>query len=586
MKKLLAVLIAALSITISAQGQLSGPLSGVLPGDSTYTVVGNISVQSGDSLIIEAGAMLIFNSGIQFDINGYLHAAGTETDSIKFINSPGLNFGGIDFNNSADDNSLLEYCLISGGLASGIYPNNSGGGIYCISSSPTISNCTISGNTATTVGGGIYCYYSSPSITNCAISGNTADYGGGIYCENSSSPAITNCTISGNTAEYQGGGIYCSSSSSPAITNCTISENTADYGGGIRCSSSSPEILNTIVSGNLGNYGVYLSSSSNTTITFSDFYNNENGNFYNPPQGIGIITTVNANGDSCDTYFNIFIDPLFYSTTGDSAYYLTAASPCIDAGDPASPLDPDSTIADMGAYYYDQSGGTPPVTVSLTPYNPPIIIPANGGTFDFNIAVANNDSITFTVDIWTMATLPNGNEYGPIIGPVNLTLNPGYSGNRDRTQNIPANAPAGLYTYDAYIGDYPNEILDEDHFDFEKLSTADASSYILDWNCWGEGFEGETVESYVPCENILHSPFPNPFNPSTVISFELKDAGEVSLIVYDIQGREVQSLVTSHLSLGYHEVVFDGTDLSSGMYFVRLTVNSGLSMVRKVVLMK
>ncbi|MBC8203941.1 MAG: hypothetical protein H8E87_00355, partial [FCB group bacterium] len=86
MKKLSAVWIAALFITISAQGQLSGPLSGILPGDSTYYVVGNISVQAGDSLIIEAGATLIFNSGIQFDINGYLHAAGTETDSIKFIN--------------------------------------------------------------------------------------------------------------------------------------------------------------------------------------------------------------------------------------------------------------------------------------------------------------------------------------------------------------------------------------------------------------------------------------------------------------------------------------------------------------------
>ncbi|MBU0519171.1 T9SS type A sorting domain-containing protein, partial [bacterium] len=64
-----------------------------------------------------------------------------------------------------------------------------------------------------------------------------------------------------------------------------------------------------------------------------------------------------ANGDSCDVYNNIFMDPLFYATAGDSAYHLTELSPCIDAGDPLSPFDPDSTIADMGAYYFHHELG-------------------------------------------------------------------------------------------------------------------------------------------------------------------------------------------------------------------------------------
>ncbi|MBL7192058.1 hypothetical protein ISS30_10210 [bacterium] len=67
------------------------------------------------------------------------------------------------------------------------------------------------------------------------------------------------------------------------------------------------------------------------------------------------MNSVNANGDSCDAFFNIFEDPLFYSTFGDSAFYLTENSPCIDAGDPESPLDPDSTIADIGAIYYNKA---------------------------------------------------------------------------------------------------------------------------------------------------------------------------------------------------------------------------------------
>jgi len=449
--------------------EISGELSGVLV-DTIYLVVGDVWVSLGDSLTIEAGAELIFWDGVQIDINGFIHAAGTYTDSIKLINTS-MNWGGIDFNPSSDDSSRLEYCLITGGYASGYYPEyggggiyfdqsspsisnctisgNSavrGGGIYCSSSSPTITNCNISRNSAYWGGGGIYCYdysnpeisnctisgnsagsgggivchYSSPSIDSCTISGNTAlHFGGGIYCLSStptitncningnsaleggggivchySSPSIDSCTISGNTALHFGGGIYCLYSSTPSISNCTVIGNSASnsgggifcygdsnpeisncaiignsaelYGGGIYCSyNSTIDMLNTIVEGNNGDYGIYFegSSGSNSTITYSDFYNNESGNFYNPPWNVGIIVTVNANGDPCDAFYNIFEDPLFYSTTGDSAYYLTAHSPCIDAGDPESPLDPDSTIADIGVHYYDQS---PPNIEDLT----------------------------------------------------------------------------------------------------------------------------------------------------------------------------------------------------------------------------
>ncbi|MEW6103192.1 MAG: right-handed parallel beta-helix repeat-containing protein [bacterium] len=146
-----------------------------------------------------------------------------------------------------------------------------GGGIRCWdNSSPAITNCIISGNSATNYGGGICCsHFSSPSITNCIISGNSATLGGGIGCY-SSSPSITNCTISGNSAFWRGGGISCISNSSPVITNCIISGNSATWrGGGIDCDNSSPSITNCIISGNSAYYGggIYCYYYSSPSIT-------------------------------------------------------------------------------------------------------------------------------------------------------------------------------------------------------------------------------------------------------------------------------------------------------------------------------
>jgi len=79
---------------------------------------------------------------------------------------------------------------------------------------------------------------------------------------------------------------------------------------------------------------------------------------------------------------------------------------------------------------------------------------------------------------------------------------------------------------------------------------------------------------------------PNPFNPSTTLNYQLPIDSNVELAVNDVMGREIAKLVNEYQNAGNHEVIFDAKDLVSGVYFVRLTVNSGQSMVRKMVLMK
>jgi len=174
-----------------------------------------------------------------------------------------------------DSSAVLDGFTVTGGNANGGGTDDGGGGMFNYDSSPTVTGCTFSGNTANRYGGGMYnYYYYSPMVTNCTFSGNTASFGGGMYNSLSSSPTVTNCTFSGNTAHY-GGGMY-NDSSSPTVTGCTFSGNTADYGGGMfNDYESSPTVTGCTFSGNTASLGggMYNHSSSPTvrnTILWGD----------------------------------------------------------------------------------------------------------------------------------------------------------------------------------------------------------------------------------------------------------------------------------------------------------------------------
>ncbi|UCD56040.1 MAG: right-handed parallel beta-helix repeat-containing protein, partial [Candidatus Hydrogenedentota bacterium] len=106
------------------------------------------------------------------------------------------------FDDGEEADSVVDGFTVINGLATGSWPDDHGGGISCERfSSPTITNCVISNNTAGGDGGGIVCYASSPTITNCTISANSARYGGGIFCGHSE-PSFTNCILWGNSAWF------------------------------------------------------------------------------------------------------------------------------------------------------------------------------------------------------------------------------------------------------------------------------------------------------------------------------------------------------------------------------------------------
>ena len=89
-----------------------------------------------------------------------------------------------------------------------------------------------------------------------------------------------------------------------------------------------------------------------------------------------------------------------------------------------------------------------------------------------------------------------------------------------------------------------------------------------------------TSESYSLSQN-----YPNPFNPTTNIKFDVAKFSNVKIIVFDIMGREVQTLVNESVKPGTYETSFDGSSLASGVYFYKL-ITSGFTETKRMLMIK
>jgi hypothetical protein len=225
-----------------------------------------------------------------------------------------------------------------------------------------------------------------------------------------------------------------------------------------------------------------------------------------------------------------------------------------------------------------------PITVNLTPHNPPIQIPAGGGNFQYDLQLSNVGSTSYTIDFQLSATVPGGTTY-PIFARSGVNLFPGVTITRNNmTQFVPATVPAGDYTYNARVYNHNTwQLLAEDTFDFVKLAGDEAPVHNMGWACYGFDDE-ETIEIAPESYNICQA-YPNPFNPETNIVFELPQTGYVTLTIYDAAGREVAVLVDGIVSAGKHTAVFDGSNLSSGVYFAEFAAD-GYSNIQKLLLVK
>ena len=224
------------------------------------------------------------------------------------------------------------------------------------------------------------------------------------------------------------------------------------------------------------------------------------------------------------------------------------------------------------AWYKNFMAASSPLQVTCTPVSPPIVIPAGGGNFDFDLEIVNNGASSETVDIWLDIDGPGVDRTR---GPITRTLAAGASLMHTVNQNIPGRAPAGDYTNTCNVGSFPTPDASSS-FDFEKsaaFTPGDVS--VEDWSTEADlaaALSAPELAADEPSNYVLEANYPNPFNPQSQFTLAVARDQHVTAELYNVLGQRVATLFDGLVEANERQVVqIDGTDLASGVYVVRIT---------------
>jgi|GEM_PF-1080053 len=568
----------------------------VLIADGIYTGAGNEGIDfTGKAIVVKSEngpARCIID--IQFAGQGFIFWTQEDTNSVlEGVSVINASYSGASCTNNSSPklvNVVIANCrsrgisisaancapIIDGCLIYHNYSDNFGGGIAIIQGSPAIRSCYIVGNYGL-VGGGVYTMNSQPvSFINCYICNNYSNDAGAIDRDfGSGSWSFDNCVFADNVTTGSGGSTFWwygtgglsiknstfvrnfSQGSSGIfklggninfrfLENCTFYDNRCPNGSSISGNPIYLSAVNCIFWGN-STPAFTVSDSASFLPTYCDMQNGY--------PGIG----------------NFSADPLFVSPD-DWDIRLTENSPCIDAGDPASPLDPDGTITDVGSQYFDQNAMA---RVLLNSKFRPLFVHEDGGLINIPLQLENLSTASLDAVLWNEVHPMTPVSHNIVWGPQNVTVAPDSVFARIIGQNITAALPFGAYPYYTYAVINGDTISDNCLVlkvqNFPEPPAPEMSS------------EGGYAE--IPQTTALKPPYPNPFNNELILEFQLPEAGRIRLAVYDITGRLTAILEDGSFSAGIHRSVFNGKNLASGIYFIKMQAD-GQVYLRKAVLIK
>ena len=525
------------------------------------------AASAGDTVFVAAGN---YTENITFKgKNIVVLGEDKETTSIDGYNNASV----VTFNSGESYSAELKRFTIKNGKMTSYSQGSDGGGIHIKDSGPTLSELIITNNKAYR-GGGISIDFPSsvhslpmPSINSSIIIGNNADDGSGIFFYGSiQGPIVNNCLIVSNTGGFSTGVEVYDEWTMPTLINVTIANHDIgieqSYGGYVT-------VRNSIIWEN--DNSVYGREGSSSTLKYADYSIISGGH-----TGPG----------------NIDKDPKFVNviTTGDeeSDYHLKNSSPAIGAGIATFP-NPLSTDIE-GNPRPNPAGSNPDIGAYEHKLGAPNLAPA---AFEWVSSALDTINITKTnltdthVLKWSESVDTDTIKYLISIGVGQLPAD-----------LIFETADTSLMIYYQNIIDYwPlyfNDILSKatlkisvsatDGFDTVKVSGDDRLVFVNRYDYLSIADEG------IPTEFTLHENYPNPFNPTTSLRFDLPEVTDATITIFNMLGQRVRTFNMNDTPAGYHSIQWDATNdygdpVGAGVYLYQLKANEFVK-TNKMVLLK
>jgi len=527
------------------------------------------------------------NSAVRFQTGAEDYGG---VDGVEFHDCSGLAFdfpapghhGGAVFSNNASP--WINACVFVDNDADQLGGFGAGGAVMARNGAPLISNCEFRGNRATlggavalydcagaelrdnvftanacldsaaaNLGGAVYVSGGSLLVDGGEFTGNFGSYRGGAVSAVGADVTLRHVRLQANRGHYSGGAVSVVGGSLD-VRNCELVANRAGtLAGGLYMDQGAAFTLeNSVLHGNVTDQGlpaVFALGAGPGLVRNTVFTQNSGALLGSLPDYDADHNVFWQTGDAYGAFpagaHDLAADPLFVdAAAGD--FGLALHSPCLDAGDPdAACADPDGSPNDRGCFGGPDARPVAPAKVA----NARLEESATMLRWD---ACAAADAASYVIYRSTLADPPYAAEamLGEVTHPVTEFAVDGAPG----TYRVVA------VDVDGHVGGYSDPV------------------------ATGTGVDD------APRSLALTSIAPNPFNPRTLIRFEVPRQGRVHLRVHDARGRLVATLQDDVLSPGAHEAVWQGRDdrgavAAAGVYFVRL--DDGVSVrTSKVVLSK
>ena len=439
--------------------------------------------------------------------------------------------------NAADDEGGAAYVGAGSSLslsAASFTANSAGpaGGAIAALGPVDLFDCALADNSAA-AGGAIHTA-AALTVTGAAFSGNGSptltNFGGAIYGAPGAEVAVRSSSFRAEEVAVQGAALYANGASGH-FRNCTVDATAGlNVGAAVACNDAPLDLRNCQFTNGVAGFPVFASGTSLPTAAYNNFFGNDTGDYFG---------TSSSGGDT-------HADPL-YVDAAQGDFHLGIDSPALDAGDPAI-LDPDGGRSDIGAHGGPEAAGDQPAAPR-------------------ELAV-----LTLGLRDWFVELDWADNEEGDLAG---------YAVYRDLSPDFLPAATNRVALIEPPESTWRDEVPDDTTVFYYKVSAYDGDGYASGYSneVDGTGENDTAADELLPARFALRGAHPNPFNPSTTLSFELPAPATVALAIHDASGRCLRRLTLDRLPAGRHQWTWDGRDeagrpVASGVYALHLTAGA------------